>query len=77
MRACGWSVVRLVQAAQDQGRLRPGVQPQDVTLVARAMVYGLARVWENRHFPEWKEERPATEATECALDLFLDSVTVG
>ena len=77
MRACGWSVVRLVQAAQDQGRLRPGVQPQDVTLVARAMIYGLARVWENRHFPEWKEERSATEATECALDLFLGSVFTG
>ncbi|GAC1581053.1 MAG: hypothetical protein NVS3B5_14950 [Sphingomicrobium sp.] len=57
--------------AQAEGRLRAGIAPDDLVFASRAFVYGVARMWVDGHFREWRVERPAGEAMAAALDLFI------
>ena len=64
-------MVDLVARAQAEGRLRSGIDPETLMLSLRAFTYGVARMWIDGHFPEWRVERPAPQATSNALDLFI------
>jgi AcrR family transcriptional regulator len=61
----------LLRAAQQLGLIRVGDVPQ-VALAARALAYGLGRMWADGHFAQWdvgpKEVRKAIDAI---FDLFL------
>lgn len=62
---------RLLDEAQKRGLLRFR-QLQDIQLEARALVYGLGRMYADGHFAQWLP--PATdhkEAMESVLDLFI------
>lgn len=64
-------MVDLVARAQAEGRLRPGVDPETLMLSLRAFTYGVARMWIDGHFPEWRVEGPAPAAMSAALDQFI------
>ncbi len=68
-------VVRLFREAQARGRLRAGLDLEDAGFAARAFVYGVARMWVDRHFPEWKIEKPPLSAMEGALTAFIRSIS--
>ncbi|MBP1859718.1 TetR/AcrR family transcriptional regulator [Rhizobium herbae] len=67
-------MVDLIARAQREGRLRPGIVPADLVFSSRAFIYGVARMWIDGHFKEWHVERPAPEAMESALDLFIKMI---
>jgi AcrR family transcriptional regulator len=64
-------MVALVERAQGEGRLRAGVSRDDLVFSSRAFIYGVARMWIDGHFKEWKVEKPAPQAMSAALDLFI------
>lgn len=47
-------MAELLTRARDQGDLAPGLEVDTVILGCRAMVYGLARMYADGHFPEWQ-----------------------
>jgi AcrR family transcriptional regulator len=60
-----------VADAQAQGQLPPG-DPHLTVVTGRALVYGLARMAVDRHFPRWGVPDAEAEATaERAIDLFV------
>lgn len=61
----------LVARARADGRLRPEIDTDTLMLSLRAFTYGVARMWIDGHFPEWRIERPAYEAASAALDQFI------
>ena len=64
-------MVDLVDRAQAEGRLRSGIDPETLMLSLRAFTYGVARMWIDGHFTEWRVGRPAPEAMSAALDQFI------
>jgi AcrR family transcriptional regulator len=64
-------MIDLIARAGAEGRLRPGIDPETLMLSLRAFTYGVARMWIDGHFPEWRVERPAPEAMSAALDQFI------
>ncbi|MCV9997793.1 TetR/AcrR family transcriptional regulator [Pararhizobium sp. YC-54] len=67
-------MVDLIARAQREGRLRPGIVPGDLVFSSRAFIYGVARMWIDGHFEEWRVERPVAEVMESALDLFIKMI---
>ena len=59
---------------QRDGRLRPGTDPETLMLSLRAFTYGVARMWIDGHFREWRVEKPAPEAASAALDQFIGMI---
>ncbi len=57
------------------GQLKAGVDADGLMVAARAYVYGLARMWIDGHYEEWKIERAPQDVTSDALDLFLKLIT--
>ena len=43
---------------------------------SRAFIYGVARMWIDGHFREWKVEKPPAKAMSDALDMFIDMIGV-
>jgi AcrR family transcriptional regulator len=63
----------IVQGRAD-GSLKAGLPPDDLIFAARAFIYGIARMWIDKHFEEWKVEKPPAKAMADALDLFIDLI---
>lgn len=71
------TAVRLFEDARASGQLRAGLGLEDVIFAARAFVYGVARMWVDRHFSEWNVTKPPAEAMEGALDVFIRAISAG
>jgi AcrR family transcriptional regulator len=68
-------MIDLLTQAQLQGRLAPGTDFDHLVLAARALVYGLARMAIDGHFPEWLPSEPPSYAVQRALRLFMSQMT--
>lgn len=64
-------MVEMIERGRSEGLLRPGIPTDDLMFTARAFIYGVARMWIDRHFREWKIEKPPAKAMSDALDLFI------
>ena len=64
-------VIALIERGRREGALRPGLAADDLMFASRAFIYGVARMWIDGHFPEWKVEKPPAKAMSDALDLFI------
>jgi AcrR family transcriptional regulator len=69
-------MIDLLTKAQLQGRLAPGADFDHLVLAARALVYGLARMAIDGHFPEWLPSEPPSLAVLRALRLFMNQMTI-
>lgn len=67
-------MLELIERGHRQGRLRRDLAPDDLLLAARAFIYGVARMWNDGHFPEWQVSKPADAAMRDALDLFIVAI---
>ncbi len=67
-------MIRLVQKAKSQGLLSKKIDADDLIFAARAFVYGVARMWVDRHFNEWNIKEDAQIAMQKALNLFIISI---
>ena len=67
-------MVALIERAQQEGRLRSGMAADNLVFSCRAFIYGVARMWIDGHFKEWKVAQPAPEAMSDALDLFISLI---
>ncbi len=67
-------MIRLIQKAKEQGILNEKLDTDDLIFVARAFVYGVARMWVDRHFNEWNIKEDAQIAMQKALNLFILSI---
>jgi AcrR family transcriptional regulator len=66
------TMVGLVARARAEGRLAPmPASDDDVVFAARAFIYGVARMWNDGHFPEWNITQAPPMAMEGALELFI------
>jgi AcrR family transcriptional regulator len=68
-------MVKLIDDARERRLLRDGISAQDLILSSRAFIYGVARMWIDGHFPEWRVARPPEEAMSAALDMFILSIS--
>lgn len=64
-------MVELIERGRRDGQLRAGIATDDLMFAARAFIYGVARMWIDGHFREWKIEKPPASAMSDALDLFI------
>ena len=55
-----------------EGTLRPDLATDDLMLASRGFIYGIARMWIDGHFREWRVAKPAASAMTDALDLFVN-----
>ncbi len=69
-------MINLLTQAQQQGRLSPDTDFDHLVLAARALVYGLARMAVDGHFPEWHPSEPPSLAVQRALRLFISQMTI-
>lgn len=67
-------MIRLINKAKEQGILNKKLDPNDLIFAARAFVYGVARMWVDRHFNEWNIKDDAQIAMQKALNLFISSI---
>ena len=67
-------MIRLIQKAKVQGVLNEKLDTDDLIFVARAFVYGVARMWVDRHFNEWNIKEDAQIAMQKSLNLFILSI---
>lgn len=67
-------MIRLINKAKEQGILNKKLDPDDLIFAARAFVYGVARMWVDRHFNEWNIKDDAQIAMQKALNLFISSI---
>lgn len=67
-------MAELIERGRADGSLRPGIPADDLIFAARAFIYGVARMWIDKHFQEWKVEKPPSVAMADALDLFIDLI---
>ncbi|WP_230980527.1 TetR-like C-terminal domain-containing protein [Oryzicola mucosus] len=65
---------KLIDDARRRGLLRHGIEIEDLIFSSRAFIYGVARMWIDGHFLEWRIERPAAQAMSAALDMFILSI---
>lgn len=64
----------LLIQARERGQLIDGLHVDHVVLAARALVYGLARMAIDGHFPRWHPSEPPPQATRHALGLFIGQI---
>jgi AcrR family transcriptional regulator len=69
-------MIDLLTHAQQQGRLLPNTDFDHLVLAARALVYGLARIAVDGHFPEWHPSEPPALAVQRVLHLFISRMTI-
>jgi len=68
---------RMLADAAAQGQLRD-VDPKQVQVAGRALVYGFARMSLDGHFPRWGvADADAERTAEAILDLFIDGIAKG
>jgi AcrR family transcriptional regulator len=70
-------MVSLLSRARKQGRLPAALDFDHLVLSARALVYGLARMAIDGHFPEWHVSEAPPEAVQAALRLFVGLIDKG
>lgn len=68
-------MIGLLTRARDLGHISSATDLDHVVLASRALVYGLARMAIDGHFPEWHVAEPPGHAANQALRLFIASVT--
>lgn len=61
----------LIERGRQAGQLHPAARTDDLMLASRAFIYGIARMWIDGHFQEWRVEQPPAKAMASALDLFM------
>ena len=69
-------MIDLLTEAKQQGRLAPDTDFDHLVLAARALVYGLARMVIDGHFPQWHPSEPSSLAVKKALRLFMSQMTL-
>lgn len=67
-------MVDLLTRALEQGQIAAGLDFDHLVLGARALVYGLARMAIDGHFPEWHVNEPPAQAMCSALHLFISGI---
>ncbi|CAN7579598.1 TetR/AcrR family transcriptional regulator [Phyllobacterium sp. LjRoot231] len=67
-------MIDLLAQARDRGQLRQGLDFDHLVLGARALVYGLARMAVDGHFPEWHGSEPPKNAVQHALSTFISQM---
>ena len=65
----------LLREARERGHLIEGQDLNYIVLTARALVYGLARMAIDGHFPRWHPTEPPSEAMQHALSLFIGQIS--
>jgi AcrR family transcriptional regulator len=65
----------LLNQARERGQLMEVLNFDHVVLTARALVYGLARMAIDGHFPRWHSSEPPLQAMRHALRLFISQIT--
>lgn len=65
----------LLNQARERGQLIDTLDIAHVVLAARALVYGLARMAIDGHFPRWHPSEPPPQAMQHALGLFIGQIT--
>lgn len=70
-------MVDLLTEARERGQLAGDLDFDHLVLGARALVYGLARMAIDGHFPEWHVSEPPSEAMHRTLHLFIRQLTRG
>ena len=65
----------LLTQARERGQLIEDLDLGHVVLTARALVYGLARMAIDGHFPRWHPSEPPPQAMRHALRLFIGQIT--
>jgi len=65
----------LLTQARERGQLIGGLDLNYTVLTARALVYGLARMAIDGHFPRWHPFEPPPRAMRQALRLFIGQIT--
>jgi AcrR family transcriptional regulator len=68
-------MVELLTQARERGQLIEGLDFDHLVLAARALVYGLARMAIDGHFPQWHPSEPPPQAMRYALGLFIGQIT--
>lgn len=64
-------MIALLEQASSEGRIADGLDFDRLVLASRALVYGLARMAIDGHFPEWHPHEDPREAAAGALRLFI------
>ncbi|PBB87885.1 TetR family transcriptional regulator [Mesorhizobium sp. WSM3876] len=67
-------MVELLTEARVQGQISSSLNFDHLLLGARALVYGLARMAIDGHFPEWHVAEPPSEAMRHTLHLFIREI---
>ncbi|MGH7002662.1 MAG: TetR/AcrR family transcriptional regulator [Alphaproteobacteria bacterium] len=67
-------MIDLLTRAREKGDLAADVDFDHLVLASRALVYGLARMAIDGHFPEWHPAEPPSAAMERALGLFIRQI---
>jgi AcrR family transcriptional regulator len=68
-------MIELLTQARERGQLIEGLDLNHIVLTARALVYGLARMAIDGHFPRWHPSEPPPLAMRHALRLFIGQIT--
>lgn len=68
-------MIELLTEAQRLGRIAPSTNIDQLALAARALVYGLARMAIDGHFPEWHPSEPPSVAAKSALHHFIGQMS--
>jgi AcrR family transcriptional regulator len=67
-------MLELLEQADAKGSLRSG-ERNSIPLLARALSYGLARMYIDGHLPQWGvKQKDAVAAMETAMDQFVDGI---
>lgn len=64
-------MIALIGQAQANGELRSDIEANDLLVSARGFAYGIARMWVDGHYSEWKITRPPAEQMDRALHMFF------
>lgn len=67
-------MINLLTDARARGQIAGDLNFDDLVLGARALVYGLARMAIDGHFPEWNVAEPSSEAMHQTLHLFIGRI---
>ena len=68
-------MIELLTQARERGQLIEGLDLNHIVLSARALVYGLARMAIDGHFPRWHPSEPPPKAMRHALGLFIGQIS--
>lgn len=70
-------MIDLLTQARERSQIAGDPDFDDLVLGARALVYGLARMAIDGHFPEWNVTAPSSDAMHQALHLFISRIAQG